>query len=62
MELDIKVHDCCFVQMQVVDVMASNQIKERTSVLQSNTQLPIRFETSETIEFWGTWATVAFGL
>lgn len=33
--------------MKVVDVMASGQIKERTSVLQSKTQKPVRFEISE---------------
>jgi integrase len=33
--------------MKVVDVMASGQIKERASVLQSKTNGPVRFEISE---------------
>lgn len=40
--------------MKVVDVMASGQIKERASVLQSKTQKPVQFEISE-----GTRASVA---
>ena len=40
--------------MKVVDVMASGQIKERASVLQSKTQKPVRFEISE-----GTRASLA---
>jgi hypothetical protein len=40
--------------MKVVDVMASGQINERASVLQSKTQKPVRFEISE-----GTRASVA---
>lgn len=40
--------------MKVVDVMASGQIKERASVLQSKTQEPVRFEISQ-----GTRASVA---
>jgi len=35
------------VKMKVVDIMASDQIKERASVLQSKTQKPVRFEISE---------------
>ncbi len=34
-------------KVKVVDVMASGQIKERASVLQSKTQKPMRFEISE---------------
>jgi hypothetical protein len=41
-------------RMNVVDVMASSQIKERASVLPSKTQKPMRFEISE-----GTRASVA---
>jgi len=33
--------------MQVVDVMASGQIKERASITQSKTQKPVRYENSE---------------
>jgi site-specific recombinase XerC len=35
---------CDLVKLKVVDVMASGQIKERASVLQSKTQKPVRFE------------------
>ncbi len=34
-------------KMNVVGVMASGQIKERASVLQSETRKPVRFEISE---------------
>ena len=44
--------DLC--RIQIVNVMASGQIKERASVLQSRTQKPVRFELSE-----GTRASVA---
>ncbi len=47
---------CDLVKMKVVDVMASGQIKERASVLQSKTQKPVRFEISEgtrgSVEKW----------
>ena len=52
--IDSKLRGCDLVRMKVVDVMASGQIKERTSVLQSKTQKPVRFEISE-----GTRASVA---
>ncbi|WP_298922198.1 hypothetical protein [uncultured Roseobacter sp.] len=42
-----KLRGCDLVKMKVVDIMASSQIKERTSVLQSKTQKPLRFEISE---------------
>jgi len=45
--IDSKLRGCDLVKMKVVDVMASGQIKERTSVLQSKTQKPVRFEISE---------------
>ena len=47
MAIDSKLRGCDLVRMQVVDVMASGQIKERASVLQSKTQKPLRFEISE---------------
>jgi len=47
MAIDSKLRGCDLVRMQVVDVMASGQIKERASVLQSKTQKPVRFEISE---------------
>jgi hypothetical protein len=49
-----KLRGCDLVRMKVVDVMASGQIKERASVLQSKTQKPVRFEISE-----GTRSSVA---
>ena len=49
MAIDSKLRGCDLVKMKVVDVMASGQIKERVSVLQSKTQKPVRFEISEGI-------------
>ena len=46
MAIDSKLRGCDLVLMKVVDVMASGQIKERASVLQSKTQKPVRFEIS----------------
>ena len=54
MAIDSKLRGCDLVRMKVVNVMASGQIKERASVLQSKTQKPVRFEISE-----GTRASVA---
>lgn len=54
MAIDSKLRGCDLCRMQVVDVMASGQIKERASVLQNKTQKPVRFEISE-----GTQASVA---
>jgi integrase len=54
MAIDSKLRGCDLVRMKVVDVMASGQIKERASVLQSTTQKPVRFEISE-----GTRDTIA---
>ena len=54
MAIDNKLCGCDLVRMKVVDVMATGQIKERASVLQSKTQNPVRFEISE-----GTRASVA---
>ncbi len=54
MAIDSKLRRCDLVRMKVFDVMASGQIKERASVLQSKTQKPVRFEISE-----GTRASVA---
>ncbi|MFQ3254091.1 MAG: hypothetical protein ACI9U6_002392 [Loktanella salsilacus] len=47
MEIASKPRGCDLVRMKVVDVMASGQIKERGSVLQSKTEKPVRFEISE---------------
>ncbi len=54
MAIDIKLCGCDLCRMQVVEVLASGQIKERASVLQSKTQKSLRFEISE-----GTRASVA---
>ena len=45
--IDSKPRGCDLVKMKMLDVMASGQIKERASVLQSKTQKPVRFETCE---------------
>lgn len=45
--IDSKLRACDLCRMQVVDVMATGQIKERASVLQSKTQKPVRFGISE---------------
>ena len=45
--MDSKLRGCDLVRMKVVDIMASAQIKERASVLQSKTQKPVLFEISE---------------
>jgi site-specific recombinase XerC len=47
MAIDSKLRGCDLVKMKVVDIMASDQIKERASFLQSKTQKPVRFEISE---------------
>ena len=56
MAIDSKLRGCDLVKVKVVDVMASGQIKERASVLQSKTQKPVRFEISEgtraSVEKW----------
>ena len=56
MAIDSKLRGCDLVKMKVVDVMASGQIKERASVLQSKTLKPVRFEISEgtrtSVEKW----------
>ena len=41
--MDSKLRGCDLVKMKVVDVMATGQIKERASVLQSKTNKPVRF-------------------
>ena len=54
--IDIKLRGCDLVCLKVADVYASGLIKERTSVLQSKTQKPVRFELTEgtrnSIESW----------
>ena len=45
--IDSKLRGCDLVKLKVVDVMASGLIKERASVLQSQTPKPVQFEISE---------------
>ena len=45
--IDSKLRGCDLVSLKVADVYAANQIKERTSILQSKTQKPVRFELTE---------------
>lgn len=52
--IDSRLRGCDLVRMKVADVLVSGQIKARASVLQSETQKPVRFEISE-----GTRASVA---
>lgn len=63
MEIDSKLRRCDLVRMKVVDVMASGQIKERGSVLQSKTQKPVQFEISEgtrvSVAKWITYSLMA---
>ena len=47
MAIDSKLRGCDLVRMEVEDVMASGQIKERAPVMQSKTKKPVRFEISE---------------
>lgn len=56
MAIDSKLRGSHLVKMKAVDIMAYGQIKERASVLQSNTQKSVRFEISEgtrrSVERW----------
>lgn len=45
--IDSKLRGCDLVKLKVADVFAAGQIKERTSIIQSKTQKPVRFEISE---------------
>lgn len=45
--IDSKLPGCHLVKMKVVDLMASGEIKERASVQESKTQIPVHFEISE---------------
>ncbi len=47
MAVDSKLRGCDLVKMKVADVFTTGQMKERTSVLQSKTQKPVRFEITE---------------
>lgn len=45
--VDSKLRGCDLVKLKVADVYASGTIKERTSILQSKTKTPVRFEITE---------------
>ncbi|WP_291009894.1 tyrosine-type recombinase/integrase [Hoeflea sp.] len=45
--IDSKLRGCDLVKLKVTDVCASGTIKERTSILQSKTRTPVRFEITE---------------
>ena len=45
--IDSKLRGCDLVRLKVADVYASSQIKERTSIMQSKTRKPVRFELTE---------------
>ncbi|MHA6327267.1 tyrosine-type recombinase/integrase [Roseivivax sp. CAU 1753] len=45
--IDSKLRGCDLVKLKVADVYAAGQVKERTSIIQSKTQKPVRFEITE---------------
>ena len=45
--IDSKLRGCDLVRLKVSDVFAAGAIKERTSILQSKTKTPVRFEITE---------------
>lgn len=45
--IDSKLRGCDLVKLMVADVYAAGQVKERTSIIQSKTQKPVRFEITE---------------
>ncbi|PZX10997.1 hypothetical protein LX81_04063 [Palleronia aestuarii] len=45
--IDSKLRGCDLVRLRVADVSAAGQVKERTSVLQSKTPQPVRFEITD---------------
>ncbi|MGL4237652.1 tyrosine-type recombinase/integrase [Tabrizicola sp.] len=47
MAIDCKLRGCDLVRLKVRDVFVSGQMKERASVLQSETQRPVQFEITE---------------
>lgn len=56
MAIDCKLRGCDLVCLKVNDVYAAGRVKERTSVTQSKTRKPVRFEITETtrlsVERW----------
>ena len=45
--IDSKLRGCDLVKLKVADVYAAGQVKERTSITQSKTRQPVRFEIAE---------------
>jgi integrase len=45
--IDSKLRGCDLVKLRVADVFAAGQVRERTSIIQSKTQKPVRFEITE---------------
>lgn len=45
--IDSKLRGCDLVKLKVADVFAAGQVKERTSITQSKTKKPVRFEITE---------------
>ena len=45
--IDSRLRGCDLVKLMVTDVFAAGQVKERTSIIQSKTQKPVRFEITE---------------
>ncbi|SDL71291.1 tyrosine-type recombinase/integrase [Aliiruegeria lutimaris] len=45
--IDSKLRGCDLVKLEVADVYAAGLVKERTSIIQSKTDKPVRFEISE---------------
>lgn len=45
--IDSKLRGCDLVRLKVADIFAAGAVKERTSILQSKTSVPVRFEITE---------------
>jgi integrase len=45
--IDSKLRGCDLVRLKVADVFVAGQVKERTSITQSKTQKPVRFEITD---------------
>lgn len=56
LDIDSKLRGCDLVTLKVADVFAAGQVKERTSIIQSKTQKPVRFEitngTRKSLDSW----------
>lgn len=56
MAIDCRLRGCVLVRLRVPDVIVSGHMKERTSVMQSETKLPVQFEiTEQTRKFVKRW-------